>query len=88
MTYWDNPALECLGSAPRAQQQVCPLRLGESGLGAGLPLIADYRALRMTCIIRCLPSDLESPQQKEAKAETLITLPWGCRPGAHPGGFW
>lgn len=41
MTYWDNPALECLGSAQRAQQQVSPLGLGESGLGASLPLTAD-----------------------------------------------
>lgn len=29
------------GFSTEGQQQVCPLRLSESGLGAGLPLIGD-----------------------------------------------
>ena len=33
--------MECLDSARRAQQKVSPLRAGEAGLGAGLPVIAD-----------------------------------------------
>lgn len=83
--------MERLGSAQRAQQQVLSPSLGDSGLCAVLPptassSVCDCRALRMTCILRSLPSDLGS-YRKRLKRK-LVTLSWGCCPRALPGGFW